>query len=561
MSSTSKKKSNKLSDTSSSEAASSDDSEEENDLISKNKNNNNNNKTLQHHNHQQQRNKKVKYSSEEEDKNLSDGNESDSSSSSSTSSTSSSSSSKKDSDEDYEESDSYNKKSESSSIDSEDDDEDGDDSNDSDYNFGRRSSRRSTSSKKKKSRSKSLQKKMMKKASSNNRSSPSRTKKPTTSKKTPSSSKSYEKRTTVRGKAVNYCEDDSDETEFESDYYDENDDDEIVDKKSKNIPVEDPNVETIEKVLKSRRGRVGATGSKTAIYNVEDLGDPNEQQPESDIQYEDQYLIKWQGWSHLHNTWESRESLMQQKVNGIKKMENFLKKEEDLRLTRLDQALSPEDIEYQECQKEMMDNLLENYQILERIVSTNIVKNPGAQNTIDYLCKWQGLPYSDCTWEDGELIKKRFSNQVIEYEKRQNAQTLVPLNVKSQKAIRLRPRFVALKEQPGYLGATDPDNNKLRDYQLDGLNWLANSWCKQNGVILADEMGLGKTLQTISFVSYVFNEHSLYGPFLVVIPLSTIQGWQREFQKWAPEINVVLYLGDGSSRSMVSNPLYSYYPY
>jgi hypothetical protein len=64
-------------------------------------------------------------------------------------------------------------------------------------------------------------------------------------------------------------------------------------------------------------------------------------------------------------------------------------------------------------------------------------------------------------------------------------------------------------------------------------------------------MGLGKTLQTISFISYVFNHHSLYGPFLIVIPLSTIQGWQREFQKWSPEINVVVYIGDGSSRSLI----------
>lgn len=35
----------------------------------------------------------------------------------------------------------------------------------------------------------------------------------------------------------------------------------------------------------------------------------------------------------------------------------------------------------------------------------------------------------------------------------------------------------------------------LRDYQLDGLNWLIHSWCKENSVILADEMGLGKTIQ------------------------------------------------------------------
>lgn len=35
----------------------------------------------------------------------------------------------------------------------------------------------------------------------------------------------------------------------------------------------------------------------------------------------------------------------------------------------------------------------------------------------------------------------------------------------------------------------------LRDYQMDGLNWLIHSWCKENSVILADEMGLGKTIQ------------------------------------------------------------------
>jgi chromodomain-helicase-DNA-binding protein 1 len=88
---------------------------------------------------------------------------------------------------------------------------------------------------------------------------------------------------------------------------------------------------------------------------------------------------------------------------------------------------------------------------------------------------------------------------------------------------------------PEYLGKLTRESGevdlKLRDYQLDGLNWLAQSWSRQHSVILADEMGLGKTLQTISFISYVFNHHSLYGPFLIVIPLSTIQGWQREFQK------------------------------
>lgn len=92
----------------------------------------------------------------------------------------------------------------------------------------------------------------------------------------------------------------------------------------------------------------------------------------------------------------------------------------------------------------------------------------------------------------------------------------------------------------------------LRDYQLDGLNWLVNSWCKENSAILADEMGLGKTIQTICFLYYLFRTHQLYGPYLLVVPLSTMTSWQREFSLWAPEMNFVIYLGDVTSRSIVS---------
>lgn len=76
-----------------------------------------------------------------------------------------------------------------------------------------------------------------------------------------------------------------------------------------------------------------------------------------------------------------------------------------------------------------------------------------------------------------------------------------------------------------------------------------------NSCILADEMGLGKTIQTISFLNYLFHEHQLYGPFLLVVPLSTLTSWQREIQLWAPQMNVVVYLGDISSRNMVGPAL------
>uniref|UniRef100_H3BD82 Chromodomain helicase DNA binding protein 2 n=1 Tax=Latimeria chalumnae TaxID=7897 RepID=H3BD82_LATCH len=74
---------------------------------------------------------------------------------------------------------------------------------------------------------------------------------------------------------------------------------------------------------------------------------------------------------------------------------------------------------------------------------------------------------------------------------------------------------------------------------------------RSNSVILADEMGLGKTIQTISFLSYLFHQHQLYGPSLLVVPLSTLTSWQREFEIWAPDINVVVYIGDQLSRNTI----------
>lgn len=44
------------------------------------------------------------------------------------------------------------------------------------------------------------------------------------------------------------------------------------------------------------------------------------------------------------------------------------------------------------------------------------------------------------------------------------------------KVLKQRPRFVALKKQPSYIGGHE--GLELRDYQLNGLNWLAHSWCK-----------------------------------------------------------------------------------
>ena len=58
----------------------------------------------------------------------------------------------------------------------------------------------------------------------------------------------------------------------------------------------------------------------------------------------------------------------------------------------------------------------------------------------------------------------------------------------------------------------------LREYQLQGLNWMIHLY--DNGIngILADEMGLGKTLQTISLIAYLKEFRGINGPHMVIVP-------------------------------------------
>uniref|UniRef100_A0A8C2CY39 Chromodomain helicase DNA binding protein 1 n=1 Tax=Cyprinus carpio TaxID=7962 RepID=A0A8C2CY39_CYPCA len=306
-------------------------------------------------------------------------------------------------------------------------------------------------------------------------------------------------------------------------------------------PPEEDEFETLERVMEMRIGRKGATGGVTTVYAVEADGDPNANFDPNKQPGEVQYLMKWKNWSHIHNTWETEETLKQQNAKGMKKLDNFKKKEQEKK--KWLKAASPEDVEYLNCQQELMDDLHSQYQLVERIIGHSNQKS--AAGYPDYLCKWQGLSYSECSWEDGALIARKFQKCIDEYMSRNQCKTIPS---RECKVLKQRPRFVPMKKQPHYIGA---DGLELRDYQLEGLNWMAHSWCKGNSCILADEMGLGKTIQTISFLNYLFHEHQLYGPFLLVVPLSTLTSWQREIQLWAPQINVVVYLGDIGSRNMI----------
>lgn len=85
-------------------------------------------------------------------------------------------------------------------------------------------------------------------------------------------------------------------------------------------------------------------------------------------------------------------------------------------------------------------------------------------------------------------------------------------------------------------------NVQMKPHQLRGLNWMVNLFKNGLNGILADEMGLGKTLQAISLLCFL-HEENIKGPYLIVAPLNVVPNWANEFERFAPSLNVLQYIG------------------
>ncbi|KAF1919564.1 SNF2 family N-terminal domain-containing protein [Ampelomyces quisqualis] len=109
--------------------------------------------------------------------------------------------------------------------------------------------------------------------------------------------------------------------------------------------------------------------------------------------------------------------------------------------------------------------------------------------------------------------------------------------------------YAELGEQPAGVTAT------MKPYQLSGLSYLVHLYNNGFSGILGDEMGLGKTLQTLSLFQYLEEQDRKSGvtseelrPYLVLCPLSVLNSWVTEAQKWVPELRVLRFHGAASER-------------
>ncbi|KAE8654547.1 CHD3-type chromatin-remodeling factor PICKLE [Hibiscus syriacus] len=172
----------------------------------------------------------------------------------------------------------------------------------------------------------------------------------------------------------------------------------------------------------------------------------------------------------------------------------------------------------------------------------------GDEDEKEYLVKYKELPYDECYWEVKSDISA-FQPEIERFNKIRSRSRKSASQQKSslQDAVECKKKskeFQQCEHSPEFLSG-----GTLHPYQLEGLNFLRFSWSKQTHVILADEMGLGKTIQSIAFLASLFEEK--IAPHLVVAPLSTLRNWEREFATWAPQMNVVMYVGSSQARAVI----------
>ncbi|KAL9090659.1 MAG: hypothetical protein Q9165_005147 [Trypethelium subeluteriae] len=248
------------------------------------------------------------------------------------------------------------------------------------------------------------------------------------------------------------------------------------------------------------------------------------------------FQVKWQGRAHYHATWETWDTLEQYK--GWKRLDNFWR---DFQLWQ--EKLNDPEFPAEEKEQHIMDLNARLEHFADCVIVERVIGSRDGEDGTEYYILWKGCEYKDATWEPASLVSKLAQEEIDRFLDRTSH---VPVNDLDELRPRKRSEYKGFHEQPDYI-----KHGRLRKFQLEGVNFLAYNWCRNENVILADEMGLGKTIQTIAFMNWLRHERRQQGPYLLIVPLSTIAAWADTFNKWTPDINYVKYIGGPTSRTII----------
>ena len=241
---------------------------------------------------------------------------------------------------------------------------------------------------------------------------------------------------------------------------------------------------------------------------------------------QERFLIKWATLSYLHVSWETEDDIVDDVVD--KKRWRHL-------LTKLGNA------KHRHGKGNASFN--SDYVKIDRILAERSHYVDGVKDKLTmYTVKWGSMGYDRITEEREEDIAGILGDHVDAFHRRSK---VAPAASKST-SIR-REAYAALESSPVF----GKQERKLRDYQLDAVNWICFNWVNKRNSMLADEMGLGKTCQMVSCVHRLNSYYSMNAPTLIIAPLATLGHWKREFEVWCPDINCVVYHGNEEARSNI----------
>ena len=148
------------------------------------------------------------------------------------------------------------------------------------------------------------------------------------------------------------------------------------------------------------------------------------------------------------------------------------------------------------------------------------------------------------TWNKGAVDK---NDNIAKLDKKQISSAIITAHDTNNSVVRNLDSLMNYENVPYDINATL--QRTLRPYQVIGVKWLLSLKHNSFGACLADDMGLGKTLQIIAFLSdkTTKNAHNL-----VIAPKTLIINWQREIERFAPEMSVYLYHGIDRDISLIA---------
>jgi HJR/Mrr/RecB family endonuclease len=184
-----------------------------------------------------------------------------------------------------------------------------------------------------------------------------------------------------------------------------------------------------------------------------------------------------------------------------------------------------------------------------RSKGASFVEIPGMAETVSVEIAETLLDELRTRYENSDTRSKSDTTKKAERE-----ELLIQTNIGSTEYLESRAALLKFENCPPNLPTTFRVGVELKEHQKVGVAWLqhliskAPAYCR--GAILADDMGLGKTLQLLTVVVAKLEANPNLAPILVVAPVSLLENWKEEVEKFfeAGTLSILTLYGDSIRR-------------